>query len=121
MSKKLTDEDFIAEARKACAIANMMYTATGSYLDEALQRLERATALIDDIKAHVGCGGVKHVGRIYSMIKEWEKQEVAVAEKSDDDLFVEHLSKSVEIVQKWPEWKRQMLADEKNYQAFMEE
>ena len=70
MSKKLTDEKFIASARKACR-NSIMNTATGAYLDEALQRLERANALIDDIKAQVGCGGVKHVGRIYSMIEEW--------------------------------------------------
>ncbi len=68
MSEKLTDEDFIIAARKACA-NSIRNTATGAYLDEALQRLDRANALIDDIKAQVSCGGVKHVGRIYSMIK----------------------------------------------------
>jgi hypothetical protein len=59
-----------------------MNTATGAYLDEALQRLERATALIDEIKGQVSLDGklrihtVKHVSRsrIYSMIREWEKQ-----------------------------------------------
>ena len=64
----LADEDFIASARKACANP-IRYSATEAYLDEALQRLERANALIDDIKAQVSCGGVKHVGSIYSMIE----------------------------------------------------
>jgi hypothetical protein len=79
MSEKLTDDDFIASARKACA-NSIMNTATGAYLDEALQRLDQANALIDDIKGQVSLGGklrihtVKHVGRIYSMIKEWEKR-----------------------------------------------
>ena len=71
MSEELTTKDFIASARKACA-NSIMNTATGAYLDEALQRLDRANALIDDIKAQVSSGGVKHVGRIYSMIKERE-------------------------------------------------
>ena len=115
MSEELTTKDFIASARKANANF-ISLTAIGAYLDEALQRLDQANALIDDIKVEVN-----HVGSVYSMIKKWENQGVAVAEKSDDDLFVEHFSKWVEIVQSWPEWKRQMLADEKNYQAFMEE
>ena len=68
MSEKMTDEDFIIATRKSCA-NSIMNTATGKYLDEALQRLERANALIDDIKVQVGCGGVKHVGSIYSMIE----------------------------------------------------
>ena len=71
MNLNLTDADFIISARKACA-NSIMNTATGAYLDEALQRLDRAHALIDDIKAQVSAGGVRHVGRIYSMIKEWE-------------------------------------------------
>ena len=69
MSENLTDEDFCISARKACA-NSIMNTATGAYLDEALQRLDRANALIDEIKDQVSAGGVKHVGRIYSMIKE---------------------------------------------------
>ncbi len=73
MSEKQTDEDFIASARQACA-NSIMNTATGAYLDEALQRLDRANALIDDIKGQVSCGGVKHVGRIYSMIKELDQR-----------------------------------------------
>ena len=68
MSEKLTDEDFIIATRKSCA-NSIMNTATGAYLDEALQRLERANALIDDIKAQVGFGGVNYVRRIYSMIE----------------------------------------------------
>lgn len=78
MSKNLTDEDFIAAARKACR-NSIMNTATGAYLDEALQRLDQANALIDDINAQVSAGGklrihtVKDVSRIYEMIKEWEK------------------------------------------------
>lgn len=38
-----------------------------------------------------------------------ENEGVAVAEKTDDDRFVEHLKNAVETVQTWPEWKRQML------------
>ena len=68
-SEKLTNNEFIAVARKACA-NSIMNTATGAYLDEALQRLDVANALIDEIKAQVDCGGVMHVGRIYSMICE---------------------------------------------------
>ncbi len=109
MSEKLTDKEFIASARKACA-NSIMNTATGAYLDEALQRLERANALINEIKAQIVCGGVKHVGRIYSMIKLMENEGIAVAEKTDDDRFFEHLSKALDIVQRSPEWKQQLLA-----------
>ena len=73
MSKKPTDEDFIIAARKACR-NSIMNTATGAYLDEALQRLERANALIDDIKRRVSIGGVNYVCRICWMIKEWEEK-----------------------------------------------
>ena len=65
MSEKLTDKKFIALARKSCR---------NTVMDEALQRLERANALIDKIKARVGFGGVNYVRRIYSMIEEWEQQ-----------------------------------------------
>ena len=71
----LTDENFIASAREACR-NSIMNTATGSYLDEALQRLERANRLIDDIRDQVSLSGelriytVKCVGRINSMIEE---------------------------------------------------
>ena len=79
MSEKQTDADFIISARKACA-NSIRNTATGAYLDDALHRLERATALIDGIfdqvarNAQVSAGGVKHVGRIYAMIREWEQK-----------------------------------------------
>jgi DNA repair exonuclease SbcCD ATPase subunit len=51
MSEKLTDEDFIASARKACA-NSIMNTATGAYLDEALQRLDRNQTEIKRLRDH---------------------------------------------------------------------
>ena len=62
-SEKLTDEEFIALARKSCR---------NTVMEEALMRLGRANALIGDIKDFVRSGGVTHVSRIYSMIKQWE-------------------------------------------------
>lgn len=75
---ELTDEDFIASARKACA-NSIMNTATGAYLDEALQRLEQAQELINDIKVQVGLDSGDDAPDLTtfvvdSMIKEWEKQ-----------------------------------------------